>query len=46
VKIDPTYSKGFFRRAVARKELKRYQLALDDLNRALELEPGNKQVAE
>ena len=40
--IDPAHVKTLFRRATAKKELKRVQPAIDDLQRLLQLEPANK----
>ena len=46
VRIDPKYTKAFYRRATARKQQGKYVLALDDLNIVLRAEPGNKQAVE
>lgn len=43
---DTKYTKAYYRRATARRELCKYVLALDDLNMVLRLEPGNKQAVE
>ena len=40
--IDPAHVKSLFRRATARKELKRAPGAVDDLQRLLQLDPINK----
>jgi len=45
LKIKPT-SKGYFRRACARIELKQWDGAEDDLRKCLDLEPANKDAKE
>jgi tetratricopeptide (TPR) repeat protein len=42
--LDDGYVKAYQRRATARKELKDYAKALEDLNHVLLLEPNNKQT--
>ena len=41
--LDPTYTKAYLRRATARRELGDLEGALRDCEKALELEPKNKQ---
>jgi tetratricopeptide (TPR) repeat protein len=43
---DPTYVKGHFRRGLALHALKRYRDAAVALSKALDMEPGNKQIKE
>merc|ERR1719245_232256 len=42
--LDPTYTKAYLRRATARRELGDLEGALRDCEKALELEPKNKQA--
>merc|ERR1719291_473438 len=44
--LDPTYTKAYLRRAIARRELADLEGALRDCEKALQLEPKNKQAKE
>lgn len=44
--LDARYTKAYYRRAAARRELGKYVLALDDLNMVLQLDPANRQAVE
>lgn len=44
--LDAKYTKAYYRRATARRELGKYVLALDDLNMVLQLDPANRQAVE
>ena len=46
LRLDPKYTKAYYRRATARKQQGKYVLALDDLNLLLRYEPENKQAIE
>lgn len=43
--LDPTYVKGYLRRATARSGLKKYEEAIADYEKVLKLEPGNKMAS-
>ncbi|CAE1264470.1 RPAP3 [Acanthosepion pharaonis] len=43
--LDPTYVKGYLRRATARSGLKKYEEAIADYEKVLNLEPGNKMAS-
>jgi len=42
--LDPSYTKAYHRRGVARMGLAKLQLAREDFTRVLQTEPGNKQA--
>eukprot|EP00727_Mastigamoeba_balamuthi_P013833 m51a1_g9072 hypothetical protein (588) ;mRNA; r:127836-129949 len=46
IRNDPKYVKAYYRRAAARKALKKYGLAIQDLDKVLEMDPANKEAAE
>lgn len=44
INIAPTQAKGYFRRAGVYLEMQEFEQALEDLNKALDVEPGNPDV--
>ena len=44
IEIDPTYAKGYSRRADAFNGLKLYRLAIEDYERALIMDPHNTRL--
>lgn len=44
INIVPTQAKGYFRRAGVYLEMQEFEQALEDLNKALDVEPGNPDV--
>lgn len=45
LEIEPNNVKAFYRRSQAYAKLKEYELAIDDLKKAAELDPGNRSIA-
>ena len=45
LEIEPNNVKAFYRRGQAYTKLKEYELAIDDLKKAAELDPGNRGIA-
>ena len=44
IKLDPTYAKAYYWRASAFKELFRFNLAIEDYEKVVSLEPDNKSI--
>jgi len=44
IDLDNNYAKGYYRRGLARKQLHRFVLALNDFNYVLKLDPNNKEA--
>ncbi|XP_015516347.1 RNA polymerase II-associated protein 3 [Neodiprion lecontei] len=45
IQLDELYVKAYHRRATARKELKQYKEAMEDLEKVLKLDPSNKDAS-
>ena len=46
IEIDSSNAKGFYRRAQAQLGLQLFDLAIQDLEKAQEIEPGNNAIAD